>query len=128
MRGANLCGQDRYASLPVPAVQALYPKIQVDLSQNHWANIDTKKRLIKRVWKWVCDEWVKDCLAGEPRCIYFLDCWPVNLTDELRNWVKETCPGMRLRFIPAGGTGKYQVNDTHMHKPTKDGSKTAAQK
>ena len=116
------------ASLPLPGVRALYPQIQFYLSHNHWANIDTKKHLIKHVWKWVCDEWAKDGRDGDPRCIYFLDCWPVNLTEELRNWVKEKCPGMRLRFIPAGGTGKYQVNDTHIHKPSKDSSKKAAQK
>jgi hypothetical protein len=27
---------------------------------------------------------------------------------------------MELIFVPAGATGKYQVNDTHLHKPLKD--------
>ena len=116
------------ASLPLPAVQALYPNIHCDKSDNHWANLDTKKRLLARVWRWVCREWVADGLEGDPKCIYFLDCWPVNLTQALRDWVTECCPGMRLRFIPAGATGKYQVNDTHLHKPLKDAARAAAQR
>lgn len=27
---------------------------------------------------------------------------------------------MELIIIPAGGTGKYQINDTDLHKPFKD--------
>ena len=27
---------------------------------------------------------------------------------------------MELMFVPAGGTGRYQINDTDLHKPFKD--------
>ncbi len=27
---------------------------------------------------------------------------------------------MELMFVPPGATGRYQVNDTHLHKPLKD--------
>jgi hypothetical protein len=115
-------------SLPPAAVRERHgPLMRFDMSVNHWANHDTKLRLLKHAWQWVCDEWKKDGLPGQPRCIYLLDCWPVNLTEKLRSWVKENCPGMRMRFIPAGATGKFQVNDTHLHKPLKDAAKAAAQ-
>ncbi len=26
---------------------------------------------------------------------------------------------MEILYVPAGGTGRYQVNDTHLHKPMK---------
>ena len=116
------------ACLPLPQVRDKFPNFYFDVSENHWANINTKKGILKRAWQWVCNEWARDGLHGEPKCIYFLDCWPVNLTQELRDWVEEACPGMRLRFIPAGATGKYQVNDTHLHKPLKDAARAAAQR
>ena len=116
------------ACLPLPQVRDKFPDFYFDVSENHWANIKTKKGILMRAWQYVCNEWARDGLDGEPKCIYFLDCWPVNLTQELRDWVTETCPGMRLRFIPAGATGKYQVNDTHLHTPLKDAARAAAQR
>ena len=120
------------ASLPPLNVREEYTckptcRMTFDLSLNHWANHETKVRLLERTWEWVCAQWTKDGLPGEPRCIYFLDCWPVNLTDRLRDEITTKFPGMRLRFIPAGATGKYQVNDTHLHKPLKDAHRAAAQ-
>jgi hypothetical protein len=116
-------------SLPPPAVMERFKgRILFDKSHNHWANHDTKLRLLKNVWAWVCKEWEADCLPGDPRCIYLLDCWPVNLTARLREELAAACPGMDLRFIPAGATGTYQVNDTHMHKPLKDHSRGSAQR
>jgi hypothetical protein len=31
--------------------------------------------------------------------------WPVNLTDITKEHVKKKCPGMTIRYVPAGGTG-----------------------
>ena len=46
---------------------------------------------------------------------------PVNLSSEFRNAVEKLSNGrMELMFVPAGATGRYQVNDTHLHKPLKD--------
>ena len=46
---------------------------------------------------------------------------PVNLSSEFRNAVEKLSNGrMELMFVPAGVTGRYQVNDTHLHKPLKD--------
>lgn len=114
-------------SLPPQSVQEHFKgRMMFDLSLNHWANHDTKLRLLQAAWAWVKKRWAEECLVGDPRCIYLLDCWPVNLTERLRDAVKLLCPGMQLLFIPAGATGKYQVNDTHMHKPLKDTNKRAA--
>jgi hypothetical protein len=33
---------------------------------------------------------------------------------------------MELMFVPPGATGRYQVNDTHLHKPLKDYARTLA--
>ena len=59
-------------------------------------------------------------LAEKHLQVVLLDCWPVNLSEETRQHVMSKCPGMELMFIPAGGTGRYQVNDTDLHKPLKD--------
>ena len=83
-------------------------------------------QLLKRVWEWVC-KWKADNLAGEPHCVYLLDCWSVNLTEKLRLEVAAACPGMKLRFIPAGATGRFQVNDVHLHRPLKVHAGAAAQ-
>ena len=46
---------------------------------------------------------------------------PVNLSSEFRNAVEKLSNGrMELMFVPAGATGRYQVHDTHLHKPLKD--------
>ena len=46
---------------------------------------------------------------------------PVNLSSEFRNAVEKLSNGrMELMVVPAGATGRYQVNDTHLHKPLKD--------
>ena len=48
-------------------------------------------------------------------------CRPVNLSSEFRNDVEKLSNGrMELMFVPDGATGRYQVNDTHLHKPLKD--------
>lgn len=52
--------------------------------------------------------------------VVMLDCWPVNLTAITRDFVKDHCPGMELMFVPAGGTGRFQINDTDLHAPYKN--------
>ena len=44
-------------------------------------------------------------------CLVYLDMWPVNLTDVTKEHVLKKCPGMIIRYVPAGGTGLYQVNE-----------------
>lgn len=39
----------------------------------------------------------------------YLDMWPVNLTEITREHVSKKCPGMVIRYVPAGGTGLFQV-------------------
>ena len=39
--------------LPLPQVRDKFPNFYFDVSENHWANIDTKKGILKRAWQWV---------------------------------------------------------------------------
>lgn len=90
------------------------------VSHNHWSNEQEKKNLIKRVIK----EWVQAGAMTEENAkniplVLLLDCRNVNLKASLREWVKQEYPFIRLRFIPAGLTGKVQNNDTYFHAPFK---------
>ncbi len=61
--------------------------------------------------------------AKDRPVIYSLDCWPVNLTKDTLEAIVQYIPGahkFRSRMmIPAKGTGKKQINDTHAHAPFK---------
>ena len=49
----------------------------------------------------------------------YLDMWPVNLTKITKEHVKEECPGMIIRYVPAGATGLYQVRLSLMNPSKK---------
>jgi hypothetical protein len=95
-------------------------------THNHWATHDTKLKMLEYVWQWVNEEWQLQGRRGTAKCLYFLDCWSVNVTAILRSEVAKRFPGMTLRFIPAKATGKYQINDTHLHFPMKTTIQVAA--
>ena len=111
------------AVLPPAAVRQQYSRSEKKLlffrTHNHWATHETKIAMLRVVWDWTLQQWQQDKMDGKPRCVYFLDCWSVNLTPKLREEVKLRFPGMRLLFIPARGTGRFQINDTHLHRPLK---------
>jgi hypothetical protein len=45
----------------------------------------------------------------------------VNLSSEFRNAVEKLSNGrLEMMFVPDGAAGRYQVDDTHLHKPLKD--------
>jgi len=108
---------------PHPAIQAEHSTVMCSHSNNHWSNHDLQCKWMKKGWDLKVAEYVKDglelVLAQAATYIYFLDCWPVNLTKEFRQWVRDNCPGIILLFVPANATGRYQVNDTHCHGPMK---------
>lgn len=58
-------------------------------------------------------------------CVVYLDMWPVNLTQITKDHVRDNCPGMVIRYVPAGGTGRFQVGDTDLHYPYKAAIKLA---
>jgi hypothetical protein len=104
-------------SMATPAVRAKFPKIQFQVTPNHWASRATKEASTLRLWNFAVDKKAvelggvsREAAAKETRIILMLDCWPVNHTAEYREFVKQKCPGMRLLFIPAGATGKFQVS------------------
>jgi hypothetical protein len=134
MAGQVVCveqiwGGKTEASLPSPPKRAQYPHFLFATSVNHWANMDTKLAFGKRIWDWVVAEHIRD--AKEERnqdltweeaektaeCVWLLDCWPVNLRQDFREAVYKMSGGrMEILYVPAGATGRYQVNDTHLHK------------
>ena len=62
------------------------------------------------------------------KMVLLLDCWPVNLSKEFREWVAKTYPFILLRYIPAGLTGGWQINDAYLHRPLKLHVRVAAEK
>jgi hypothetical protein len=51
----------------------------------------------------------------------------VNTSQAFREGVQKLGGGrIEIMYVPAGGTGRYQVNDTHMHKPMKWHAQVAA--
>jgi len=96
-------------------------------SPNHWSNIAEKKIFVDWVVSWRnkrLDELIRGRhIAGSRRntepLVLLLDCWSVNMSKDFRNWVKTEYPFIRLRYIPAGLTGKFQINDTYFHGPYK---------
>jgi hypothetical protein len=112
-------------AMPSPKVREKFADYFLfQVSANHWSNHDLKLKAIIHMNKRINEAYVKSGVAPDeanlrPR-VLLLDCWPVNLTDLMKTEVKAHCPGMTLLFIPAGGTGVYQIHDTDMHKPFKD--------
>ena len=53
-------------------------------------------------------------------CVWLLDCWSFNTSKAFRETVQKFAGGrIQIMYVAAGGTGRYQVNDTHMYKPLK---------
>jgi len=44
-------------------------------------------------------------LSAEAKAVLMLDCWPVNHTPEMKEFIRSHCPGLIIITIPAGGTG-----------------------
>jgi hypothetical protein len=59
--------------------------------------------------------------------LVMLDAWSVNRTAAMREFIKNECPGMLIMWIPAGATGLYQINDTHVHRPFKAAVRAACE-
>ena len=93
-------------------------------SDNHWNNQTLKLEELSILHRAKVARQMKRGMTLEQATnhlqLVLLDCWPVNLTEITKLHVLQNCPGMELMFIPAGGTGRYQINDTDLHKPFKD--------
>jgi hypothetical protein len=125
-------------SLPTRGVRASIENnfnVTWGYSSNHWSNLNEKKRMIEATVEYrkkVIEKWVSDGVFSRDQAerapmVHILDCWSVNLSTEFREWVKNTYPFIRLRYIPAGLTGKEQLNDTYFHAPCKKWCKSAAE-
>jgi len=130
------------ASLPHPVVREKEElwHFHFSYTPNHWASLETSINPAKCIWQWVVEDNTKDAQAkGEsftrqqakasPECVWLLDCWPVNTSREFRESVHKLAGRqIEILYVPAGGTGRYQVNDTHMHKPLKGHAQIVAGK
>lgn len=102
-------------SLPSIETRDKYPQLVYEYSPNHWSNHEIQVRLLKRVYRWVLEDTATDMKISleeaekHVKCIHFLDCWPTNLTEKLRQEIRRDCPGMQLLFLAAGSTGSKQV-------------------
>lgn len=124
-------------SLPAITPETEYAKDWIlGYSENHWSNLTEKKRFIdwlaewrnKRVAALIQERLLPASRKDTEPMVILLDCWSVNTCKEFRNWVKDKYPYMRLRFIPAGLTGKFQINDTYFHGPYKQWVRNEAEK
>ncbi len=116
-------------SLPSEVARNKFNKFEIlyQTSLNHWSNVELKKALLASYAKYrdkKLMELVQNGFLFEPqkdtiKMVVILDCWPVNLSDELVNHVKQEYPWMVLRYIPAGATGKMQIGDAYFHRPFK---------
>lgn len=106
--------------LPNEAIRDKYPDFVYEHSVNHWSNHDIQVRLLKKTWQWVVTDFAKRNRVSlaeaelRARCIHFLDCWPVNLTEKLRTEIRQSCPGMTLMYLAAGSTGSKQVSTSNI--------------
>lgn len=73
--------------------------------------------LLAEVYKAVAARWKAEYGEGSaPRMVMFLDCWPVNLTELFKADIRLKCPGMVLKFIPAGFTGQVQIRNAQVFR------------
>ena len=125
-----------------PDVCAKVPHFLFTFSENHRTNLNTKLELVRSIWKWVVEQHIEDLLFLVVQDV--IDCWwllvfaldgwwefqdwhmrtlihrSLNLSTAFRTVIQDMTGGrMELLYVPAGGTGRYQVNDTHLHKPMK---------
>jgi hypothetical protein len=89
-------------------------------TENHWSNGGMKEFLLKQgLHQWFDKQLDALNIKGPARrsfvLVLILDCWKVNVSPRMKQFIREQMPFLRLRFIPAGDTGRKQVGDTHVH-------------
>lgn len=125
----GIYGGKTMKSLPTPAARAVKgaENFIYGTSPNHWSNVEQKKKLIdaigefrtRRLTQLVEAHKITSARARSAKMIILLDCWPVNLSAEIRNYIKTEHDYMLVRYIPAGLTGGVQINDAYLHAPFK---------
>lgn len=111
-------------------------------TKNHWSNATEKKKLLDRMVEYrssvierlIVQGRIPIALQEGARngdlfpMVVLLDCWPVNLSKEIKDYIHDKYRKfMRVRFIPAGLTGGWQINDSYLHSPLKANLKKEAE-
>jgi hypothetical protein len=113
-------------SLPPAEILAKYNNMLITNRENHWCDLEKKigfaqelqRTLIARhaLKKNITIEEAKQNMAW----VWFLDCWPVNLSAAFKAAMVLHCPQLQILYLPAGATNEYQVGDLAIHKQIKD--------
>ena len=99
-------------------------------SLNHWSNLEIKKDQIVALMEYraqVIEELVTNGIlvrsaADKLPMVIVMDCWPVNTSLALRDWIAATynsgpVPKLVIRYVPANLTSQGQLGDTHVQLP-----------
>jgi len=122
--GCMVFGRKTEKSMPSASIRDKYKNmLEFGYSPNHWFNLGLKKQLINRAVA-AARASLQKLLGSEDRAkkehlIHILDCWPVNISQEFKQWVHQEHPLLHVLYIPAGATGRFQINDTHLHRAFK---------
>ena len=109
-------------ALPVAEIRAKYAMLKHDFSKNHWTDIETFKRLMTDIHKWMVDKIEKAGLdKNEQRYIIILDVYSVHRSAEFLQWWRGSGMGKQglLIFVPANYTGQLQPLDVSFNGPFK---------
>ena len=118
--------------LPQCAKDPAFSSWCFDHTSNHWCDMRSKKAFISFLWQqfiklWMVKKGVTRAVAErDAKAVFFQDCWAVNISKELREFMAEKFPRFYTQFIPFGRTGDVQINDVVFHHPLKVDYRTEA--
>ena len=93
---------------------------------NHWSNLNTMKSYVKNVLNVYFDEQRTILKRKSQVFIWTIDCWSVHRSQEFRNWIRENCPWILVRYVPGGCTGIFQPCDVGIQRILKHAMKKTA--
>lgn len=95
-------------------------------TENHWSNLNAQKQLTNHIIApYVAKKKEELGLPQSQKALWLIDCWPVHISEDYRNWMKEQHPLIIVLFIPPNCTSRLQPQDVVVQKPLKAGVKTA---
>jgi hypothetical protein len=93
---------------------------------SHWMTETSLKEWVVKIiipdYKRMCTQF--GATYGEQQVMLQIDIYPVHTSAAFRDWLYETYPFIKLRYIPAGCTPVAQVLDTFVNRPFKHVTKT----
>ena len=96
-------------------------ELDILFSRNHWSTQEFTIRGVRWAWDWCVRRYMEKHNVGRAEAeskivvVNCLDCWPTNLTKQTKDAHTSISSRYHQMIIPARGTGRVQVNDTHCH-------------